>query len=399
MILAWVGNFMLKIRTNINIITILFFLFALPYGASLYITDNNILKKLFLLGKIGVLLILCIYILFVKRRISLPAVLIIAMQIYLLIVTFFRLADVRRCLSTILPILGIILLYDIGFGFPKEFVKSQYFLFYFLIILNFISELLFPDGMYCADLTGYTQYWILGYYNNHTLAYIPAICFSLLYRQLYNKKLGPDLLILITIVSALLVKSGGVVFTLGIILMFLCFLKYGKWTINYYWAWSIHVIFFFFILIMKNRKVIDLVILVADFIFNKSKSFTARYHLWGNALDYIRQKLIWGHGIESQMKRLSEYGWGLHTHNFVLEILHQGGIIYAGMFIILVIIVGKRISKCQNLILRGSLIIPILGWIVDTLMEPFMTAFLLVLLVLAYHYKDIEKDVNIMRLY
>lgn len=385
---------MLKVHTGFNKISMLFFIFTIPYVGSLYITDNNILNIFFLFGKICVLLILSIYIFLIKRNISLVAVFIISMQIYLVIVTYCESADIRRCFSTILPILGVVLLYEMGFDFPREFIVAQYYIFYIFIVLNLITELIFPNGLYYAELTGYTQYWILGYYNNHTLGYIPAICFALLYKQIYKKYWGPNILIFVIVISALLVRSGGVIFTLGVIIVFLFILRIREWTINFYWAWAIHMFFSFFILILKNERIINSVIIMTGYIFNKSQSFIARFHLWRNAIEHINQKLIWGHGIESQLKRLSEYGWGLHTHNFVLEILHQGGIVYAGIFVVLLILVGKKFNSCHNVALKGSIIIPILGWVVDTLMEPFMTAFLLGLLIIAFHIEDVEKVIK-----
>ena len=363
---------------------ICFLLLTIPFLGIPFFDQYAILDILFNIGKIiSSVFVISYYIIF-KKRVSKICIIIICMEAYLVFTTWVNDADMKRCILTALPIIMVCLLYEIGFDCPYEFIKSQYILFSIIIFLNFISEIIFPKGMYISETTNYWNNWILGYYNNHSVYYIMAICMALLYFTLTKKAIGVFILFIEIMVSALLVHSGGVIGTLlAMFLMGLCLSRSVKMkNCIFYFFWCIHLVFFI-VVITLNTEIAFILYDISEILFNKGNSFFARYNLWKLELRYLNRNWITGFGVENQMARLNEYGWALHTHNFILEILHQGGIVYLGFLCTIIRKTGKHMKLIQTPQIYNILILCFFGWIVNTLVEPFITPFLVSLFVVA----------------
>ena len=181
--------------------------------------------------------------------------------------------------------------------------------------------------------------------------------------------------------------------TLVCMMLYLYLLKDTK-IVNSFSIWIGHFAFFVVIIIMHSTRLVQVVFRLSEQLVKKGRSFRARYELWKRAILHICKHPILGHGIENQKARLLEYGWGLHAHNLVLEILHQGGIIYFIVFATLIILSGKKLLACQSKDLKISLTVAFLGWAVATLIEPFVTVLLMPLFFLAYNCEKIEECIE-----
>ena len=85
------------------------------------------------------------------------------------------------------------------------------------------------------------------------------------------------------------------------------------------------------------------------------------------------------------------YSWTMHSHNLVLEILHQGGVVQLSLFALMIITAGSRLKKIKNDKLYCAISIAFIGWIIISLVEPYMTPFLMALFVVAFRAGAIEK--------
>lgn len=101
----------------------------------------------------------------------------------------------------------------------------------------------------------------------------------------------------------------------------------------------LYVIFFIYLLSMQNGEIAQFVI---EKIFHRSGNFSGRYVLWETALIMISRHPWIGYGRMAQ-----DYiaAWGAHysSHNYILELMLQGGIIATGQFIFLIFV---SIKKC-----------------------------------------------------
>lgn len=380
----------MKIKINKDVI--MWILLTIPFMSSPFCNQYLFLDYAFKIGEVIAALFIIWLTVFYRYQPSYALLLITCMHIWVLFTTICNGADIGRCVSTIAPVIFVSLLYDIGMRADsiQTFVTAQYVCFSIVIYVNFISEILYPHGMYVSDITYYWQNWILGYYNNHSVYYFMALCMALLYMEMNRKYIGPICLIGVIYASALMVRSAGVIGSLLLALVLLISLYVTKKLIgNYYIYWSTHIAFFI-IVVLGNSSFWEKIMIYCQQIFGKGSSFYARYRLWKTELMLLSQKPILGYGIESQQARLNEYGWALHSHNLILEILHRGGVVHLIIFIVLVVIAGKRLMESNNSLIIGIISICCMGWVIDTLTEPFMTPFVVTLLIVAYNAKNIH---------
>lgn len=376
----------------INKKLILWIVLTIPFLDSPICDQYVYLDYIFKIGKIVTALSLLGMLFSLKHKLSDAFYLILSMNLLLVFATIYNHAAIGRCLNTVLSLVFTCLLYDLGLRREnvKDFISAQYVCFSIAIYLNFVSEIMYPAGMYVSEITYYWQNWILGYYNNHSVYYFMAICIALIYAEIKKKYVGSVCLLIVITISAIKVWSGGVVGSLFIVLVLIIYLYFMNKTIgNYYIYWLIHVAFFG-IIIVSNSGVWRTVLTYCELLWGKGYSFYARYNLWKAELQLILSKPIIGYGIESQQARMREYGWALHSHNLTLELLHQGGVLCLALFIILVVVVGKNTKNINNKKLVGIVSICCLGWIVDTLTEPFFTPFVVAILVVANNLEKID---------
>ncbi len=371
---------------------LLFYIFiSIPFYSSSFVDRFAYLDNFFKGWKL--ISLMCIIVCILHFNISNVTFLIIVSELYLVVVTILRNADLKRALGTVFPIISMLLVYELGKNNFRVFIQSQYIIFSVLIYCNFLCEVAFPRGMFISPLTHYWQNWILGYYNNHSVYYIPAICIALLYGKIKKNNTLVFVLIMVIAISAIIVKSGGVLAALLAMGVYWGVLRKKRF-LGFFFSWGCGLAFFLIIVVMRTRVVVDFLTNIFEQSIGKGRSFIARYKLWGVAIEHIMDKPFVGHGIEGQIARLREYGWGLHAHNLILELLHQGGIIYFALFLIVLFICGKKCSLCSNRFVSSVVSCGCFGWVIATLVEPFYNALLMPILLLAYYSEEISEAVD-----
>ena len=161
--------------------------------------------------------ILSIRLFIVRHKISAPTLIIFCLELYLLLMTVFQHGDTYNHLADVFSIISIAFLYDCLEGDPKIFLSSLLFCFEIVIYVNFITILLYPDGMY--DTLSVTLFkahknYFLGYYNNLDQYFIPALVTAWLYTELTGKRLRTFVMMAVVYASALLIWSGGILLAL-----------------------------------------------------------------------------------------------------------------------------------------------------------------------------------------
>ena len=144
-----------------------------------------------------------------KNKVSKIIYFIVLYLIILLFSTLINNGDISSCISTIVQVLTLSLIIDLGMKTHIDsLLEALEFLLYSLILLNFVSILMYPNGMY-LDASGYRDNWLLGYKNIHILFILPAIAVS--YVHSFYKKgkltLRNYILLFISCFSLLLVDS------------------------------------------------------------------------------------------------------------------------------------------------------------------------------------------------
>ena len=365
----------------------LFVFLTFPHLKPGYIAQIPVLDIVFDGWKLISFLIVGIWLfLFSRERISKLMIGICFMEIYIFLVTCIRGGEVQKSFVTMASVISIVLLYDVAIKKKRVFYASQLFCFEVVIYINLLTEIIYPDTMYTVQdgLFNASKCWFLGYYNNHSKWFIPALLFAFCYKQETGKKVRSYCLMSAVVLSVFLVWSGGVFLAVFAMLFAYVILKNQANIFNYYTYWMIHIVFFIGIIELKLQNLFRWLI---DDLLGKWNSMEARMSLWEKSMTLISSHPIVGHGIWDSLSRQLETGiiWGLHCHNMVMEVLYEGGIIYLVWFAIIVIIAGKRLYKYRNTMESKVISIAFLGWCVATLVEPFMSPFLMGMFVVAYY--------------
>lgn len=326
------------------------------------------------------------WVLVVKRKISMIVIFISVWEVFLFITTALHQGEIYNSAVSAFSVLSIAFLYDVAHDKEETFLSSQLFCFEIVIYANLISELLYPDGLYSEGTYLFTHYknWFLGYYNNHTKYFIPAIMFALLYAEKKKSYLRITFLISTIFVSALLIWSGGVLTSLFIMLIVYTFFKNITRIFNYFSYWLLHILFFLAVYVFRLQELLRWLV---DSILGKWNSLTTRINVWKDTANLIARSPFFGYGIQSQFRRAAEvhYNHGIHAHNMLFEILYQGGGGGLCLWIIIVVVAGMRLYKYRNTGESKIIATAFLGWCVATLVEPFTSCFLIGMFVIAYY--------------
>lgn len=233
--------------------------------------------------------------------------------------------------------------------------------------------------------------YFLGYYNNHSQYFIPALLIAALYALYSGRKLRSLLLMAVIGISALLVWSGGVLMSLGVMLVtYLLFKEHTK-ICNYYMGWILQAVFLIFVIIGKLQNPFRWLI---DGVLGKWESLELREILWDRVGCLIKERWLLGYGVEEGFVRQQKVGlyWAMHAHNLILELLYQGGVIYLVMFAMIVVIAGRNVYRNRRCEENKLIAIAFLGWCTHALVEPFTTPFLMGMFVIAYHSGSADKN-------
>lgn len=340
--------------------------------------------------------IILIWMLAVKRKLSIIVLAIGLQQGYLLFRTVIAGGSVRDCVLSVVAILSVAMLYDVALEKRQVFLSSQLFCFEVVIYINLVTEILFPDSMYVTQdsmMFVSPKNWFLGFYNNHTQYFLPALMIAFLYGYETGKKLRTYILTLAIFISAVLVWSGGVLVALlgaGFVYIF-----FKNWTriFNYYNYWLLHIVFFIFVILLKSQNMFKWLI---NDILGKWLSLELRMTLWDKYVGYILENFIFGYGVEDTIERKlkADMVWACHAHNQFLEIMYQGGVINLLLFLVIIIIAGRNLYKYRNTKESKIISAAFLGWCLHGLVEPFMTPFLMGMFIVAY-YSNIKNGASV----
>lgn len=330
--------------------------------------------------------ILIIWALFSKKKISSIVVLIGLREIFLVAVTIFRQGSVAQAVDGSFSVISVIILYEFAINNKITFISSQLFCFELMIYINLFTEIIFPDGLFVTgnEFVHYTNCWLLGLYNTHTQYYFPALLFAWLYKEATGKKIRAYLLLAAILTASIIVWSGGTILSLGLMIIVYVLFKNRTNLFNYYNYWALHIIFFVTIICFRFQNYF---IWLIGGILGKWSSLISRMNLWDRVLNSIWEAPIIGNGIWNGVKRILETGviFGSHAHNMLLEIMYQGGFINLILWVLIIIISGTKINKYRYTSESKIIATAFLGWCVHTLVEPYTSAFLMGMFVIAYH--------------
>lgn len=279
---------------------------------------------------------------------------------------------------------------------PKRVINQLLLLFEILIYANFISMILYPNGLYSDAL--YDNNWLLGYDNKHIITILPGLMLTLIYSLYYGKGLKIRSIFLIIISCLSIVKNFSATSVLAIVLMviFIVFrnMKFENTKIfNIYNYIITYVVLFFTIIIFRLQEIFSYLIVK---VFHKSLTFTGRTNIWDKTIDLIKQKPIIGYGVENSTTRAEkiDFANATHAHNTILEILYKGGFIALIIYIYIIIIVAKQLNKYRDSMVSKIISVAIFVFFIMMLVEARDVTNFYIILLFGYNINRIIQDIQ-----
>ena len=359
------------------------------YRGGIWAALHNCNSLLIYLELLAVILI----ILMTVRKISIFSITVIAFQGYGI------LADINNGLSytgdiiRAIQAVGLILLLEVCCRkrIQKNYMEVLSFWLGLYILINFITILIYPDGMYINN-RGWSQNYFLGYKNIHIYIYLPYLACSAL-RDILKfgtlKRRYYIFTVVITVASFLADSStsGIVSLFVAILIIFAHNLELPKW-FNSATAMicsgilSIAMIGFRF-----QERFLDII----QLFFNKDATFTNRTAIWTASLGDITRHPIFGNGNGNV--GIALYWDVTQCHNKFLDILFVGGIIMAAIFIFMLYLCCSRLIKEKGIISTNIITFVMTGYAILFLMESRRYDVLIfVVFAMAFHIKSFDTE-------
>ena len=266
----------------------------------------------------------------------------------------------------------------------QAMVKAFLYLFSLEVIVNLITVVAFPGGMYRT--TRFWQNWFLGYDNTHYPIILPSLCVFAVYAEKTRVPAIVQFFIILLLSASVYITWSGasvVAVTVWIVLWIITKARAGANLLSARRVVLLHGGFFFLVVIGRMQYLFKW--LIVD-ILGKDMTFTGRTVRWDVALKMFREKPLLGWGVvDTDLTRARLAGFS-HCHNHFLQILYESG------FLAAILILDRPLKKVKNKKYSAYFLITILCFLMVGQVEAItnMTS-LFTIMTMAYHAPQIER--------
>lgn len=339
-----------------------------------YFSNLQSIENFFIIGKVTVAIIIILHTFFLmypKTKVNKLLIKIFLFEIWIVcITTYFKGAIFRSIIDFVSTITIMVLIIKL-FRYDKiKLLKIFKRVLFFCVVCQLISEILWPNGM-PGDLYKNNEYNPLYFMTlDNGTTNLVCLCISLILLNIIekaNKKqkvVVEYMQIMICILTALFSGSTTALICSCLIVMFGILAKNKKLKI-FEKSSMIFVIYLIITFIMFNENNIF------SLFFAKVTGkigFTGRNYLWSNAIELIKNSFFVGYGIKNK-GYLSVWNGYYSSHNIILEILLQGGIIALILWISCLLNCFSSMKKIGNLVIKRILIASIFVILIALMME------------------------------
>ncbi len=160
------------------------------------------------------------------------------------------------------------------------------------------------------------------------------------------------------------------------------------------------VFLLFQIFIVFNGKGLEnneVAVYIVEDVLGKDITFTNRTHMWDSALTVIGKSPIIGHGFaDNDWFRANMTNFAVGPHNFVLSLLVFGGVVLLVIYIVIVTMAYRSISKCDDT-MSIVLLLANVTMLIMMLMEMYPYPFVIYMTALVYYYPDLNKSLDMVK--
>lgn len=280
----------------------------------------------------------------------------------------------------------------------RKTVNILYYIILFFCVINFLTVVLMPEGLYQTrefiDVwNGYYVYgnWIFGNKNTQSNWYLLLILLCYVRASTYknSKKITLWIIAIISVLNMVLVESSTSAFVLMIAAVAVVLLS-GKNRIQYP-DMNSHSIFAGYLLV-ETLLVSGMLTIVGPFIqtvFGKDLTFSGRAtSVWPKVLLYIEQKMLCGHGLinANTASELMQNIALVNAHNEVLQILWQGGVLLLFVVILAFHNIGNAINEIQDKREKIFICALLVAYLTSTLFEVTSSGYVFLIFIALLYY-------------
>lgn len=242
---------------------------------------------------------------------------------------------------------------------PEVMVKTFAFVLSCCVYANLLIMIIFPDWMFAAKDT-FDSYLLGGNYNQIGGRLIFALVLSLLCTIFH--KLWMVNFVIMAIVSVVTLAMVGSMTSLSCILLFLVFCMIPSEKLQK----ACCISFFLFYLMFQTVVVFsgeglhnnEMAVYIIEDVLGKDVTFTHRTQLWDAAGRKFAESPFIGYGFVDSEWFLSEMdSFAIGPHNFIYNVLLNGGLTLISLFLLMLVIILRRIrlryDKMGNMLLLG----------------------------------------------
>ena len=267
---------------------------------------------------------------------------ILVFAFYLLLVTAISRGDLKTALSFVSQCFVIFVCFSLFFRTLDKRVAAVNTMYYYLLALTIIDiiVLLFVKD---ANLS------ILGPKNNHVYYLLPLLFFGIYKSYADNKSKYKLICMFAVVIDCVLEFSVTTIFSVSFFFLMYCLVALSKRA-----RISIKLIFCISLVISLSLAFLSESVLknilndVVGF-FGKSDTF-GRFEIWNAAAKLIKEKPLFGYGIESSEIVRMHFNDLNHAHNRYLDVLYMGGIVGLVMFMIPIVSLNTRALKEKSIL-------------------------------------------------
>lgn len=307
------------------------------------------IHKVFNLARLLIFLALAYY--HYKKRPPLGRFSILVLIYYglLLIITLFKGQSYTTVISTGLPVISMIIILELLLKKnPLMATRAIIFALSIMIYFNLAFRVIFPQGYLKILYPTTTKVrHVLGNTNQFISFIFPAISLSVFYSHLQGRKFTTNCLLLMVASTAtlLIVKSVTSLVGLGLLLMYSFFIYGSKLErlVKIQILIPLYLGLFFLIVVFRKQALFGFFI---RNILGKDLTFTKRTGIWDQALEKIKDSLLFGYGQNKNNLYITlKLKTHRNAHNIILQTLLRGGLV---ALVALATIVGQSLRSLKE---------------------------------------------------
>lgn len=368
---------------------LIFFILLKPGSFSEYTAWKNIGNVINILR-----MFTCVWCLFyfLLRRGKIDKFILFVILFYcsLLFSTFYFSQSYVNLIYEFASILSWIVLFKINMLDNKDkFLTTLENTFFILLLINFITIILFPGGFY-LNSSGYSGNYFLGYDNNLITYIFPALALSFTNSLNKNGKIGLKSIFLLIISFCSIIFTWSATGVVSMVIMIVLFFAYTinkkDFPIKKYIVVALSL--FIGIVFLRFQNIFSFII---EGWLKKDLTFTGRTYIWDIFIGEIKKSILIGHGIVDSKYLIRTLNAG-HAHNYFLQILYQGGLVTFSMFLGFFFSAINKVKNCKEKKYVG---IVIFAYLISFIFEAYsLTNMFIIVLLIAYYYEPSSKNLK-----